>query len=201
MIDPRIRALHAALEKRRPRLVETSPEVPRAAVSLILRPAIEDVEILLIQRPASDVDPWSGHMALPGGRNRLGESSLDAAIRETLEEVGIDLLDQGMSLGRLDDLHPSSGGPPIAIAPFVFTVPKEITVTPDPREVAHTVWIPLEHLADPASAADHLHVLPSGGRLRFPALAYHGHVIWGLTYRMLIQFLGIARSARTGKLS
>jgi 8-oxo-dGTP pyrophosphatase MutT (NUDIX family) len=197
LIDPRIRDLHAALETRRPRLAEHDPDTPRASVSLILQPSPEDVEILLIRRPTSERDPWSGHMALPGGRSHPGEAALDTAIRETLEEVGIDLLENGMMIGRLDDLHPSTSGPGIAVAPFVFAVPGAIPVNPDPGEVAATLWIPLRHLADPAAAADHLHILPDGARLRFPALAYRDHVIWGLTYRMLIQFLGIVRQART----
>lgn len=196
MIDPRIRELHAALEARRPRLAENDPGTPRASVSLILRPSPDDVEILLIRRPTSERDPWSGQMALPGGRTHPGEAALDTAIRETREEVGIDLLETGMMIGRLDDLRPSTSGPGIAVAPFVFAVPGTTPVNPDPREVAATLWIPLGHLADPASAANHLHVTEEGARFRFPALAYHDHVIWGLTYRMLIQFLGIVRQVR-----
>jgi 8-oxo-dGTP pyrophosphatase MutT (NUDIX family) len=171
----------------------------RAAVSLVVRPAEGDLEILLIQRPASERDPWSGHMALPGGRREGDEEDLDTAIRETLEEVGVDLAGRGMLIGRLDDVSPSRGGPQIAVAPFVFAVPAETGVVPNPAEVAETVWIPIRHLSDPASAAEHLHVLPSGGSLRFPAFAYHRYVIWGLTHRMLIQFLGIARTVQQGE--
>lgn len=138
-------------------------------------------------------------MALPGGRREGGEDDLTTAMRETLEEVGVELSALGMLIGRLDDVRPSGGGPQIAVAPFVFAVPAETTLTPDPAEVADTVWIPLRHLSDPAAAARHLHVLPNGGSLHFPALAYHGYVIWGLTHRMLIQFLGIARSLKQGK--
>src|SRR5690606_12827006 len=108
----------------------------RAAVSLLMRPAPEDLEILLIQRPQSERDPWSGHMALPGGRREQGEQDLDTAIRETHEEVGIDLERHGLLLGRLDDVRPSEGGPQIAVAPFVFAVPAAVQVRPEPREVA-----------------------------------------------------------------
>jgi 8-oxo-dGTP pyrophosphatase MutT (NUDIX family) len=196
LTDIRIRALHVALERRRPRLVEVEPDIDRASVALLVRPVEEDLEILLIQRPIAVDDPWSGHMALPGGRSRTGEDPLETAVRETLEEVGVDLLGEGMLIGRLDDVPPNAGGPQIAVAPFVFAVPAGVAVAADPREVASTVWIPLEHLARPTSAAEHLHLLPDGGQLSFPAFAYKRFVIWGLTYRMLIQFLGIARSAR-----
>jgi 8-oxo-dGTP pyrophosphatase MutT (NUDIX family) len=199
--DRRIRDLHIALERRRIRVLEAKPGVSRAAVALVVRPRPHDLEILLIQRPTSERDPWSGHMALPGGRRNGEEEHLETAIRETREEVGIDLESIGLLLGRLDDLRPSTGGPQIAVAPFVFAVGEEIEASPHPAEVAATVWVPLRHLAEPESAAEHLHVLPGGQQLRFPALAYDGYVIWGLTYRMLIQFLGIARSLRTGEVS
>jgi len=199
LIDQRIRALHLALESRHPRLMEPKPGIARASVSLVIRSAPDGLEVLLIERSRSSTDPWSGHMALPGGRWEPEESALDAAVRETWEEVGIDLLQDGMQIGRLDDVKPSRGGPQIAVSPFVFVVSDRTEPMPNEREVASTVWIPLDHLASPASAAEHLHVLPGGTRLRFPAIAYHRHVIWGLTYRMLIQFLGVARSIKQGE--
>lgn len=201
MIDPRIRGLHVALESRPFRRVDPEPGLARASVALILRPTPGDIEILLIERARVEGDPWSGHMALPGGRRESDEDELRTAIRETHEEVGIDLDRVGMLIGRLDDVHPSAGGPRIAVSPFVFVVTSDVTAVANPREVAGTVWIPLEHLSDPASAAEHLHLLPEGGALRFPALEYHDYVIWGLTHRMLIQFLGIVRSVSHGESS
>jgi 8-oxo-dGTP pyrophosphatase MutT (NUDIX family) len=168
-------------------------------VALLVRSSPADLEILLIERPASESDPWSGHMAFPGGRKNPGEDDLDAAIRETHEEVGVDLNALGYMLGRLDDLWPRPGGPQIAVAPFVFAVPGHVRLQPRPSEVAKTVWIPLGHIASPAAAAEHLYILPDGDRLRFPAIEYHTHVIWGLTYRMLMQFLEIVRTVERGE--
>ena len=193
VIDPRRHALRLELERRPARRLDPTAFTLGASVSLLVRPQPADLEILLIQRPISTKDPWSGHMAFPGGRLKPGEEPLDAAIRETQEEVGVDLEADGISIGRLDDVIPS-GGPRIAVSPFVFAMPAEIALVPDPVEVASTVWMPLKHLSNPASAAEHLHIVPGGDPLRFPALAYGDHVIWGLTYRMLIQFLGITRA-------
>lgn len=158
----------------------------------------DEVEILLIERPHSPEDPWSGHMAFPGGRQEGGEDHVETAIREALEEVGLDLAASGKLIGRLDDIRPARGGPQIAVAAFVFAVPATARIDPSPAEVASALWIPLGHLIDPACAAEHLHPLPGGGRMRFPAVTYHGHVIWGLTYRMLMQFLEIARTTNLG---
>ena len=196
MEDPRIRALHQAFERERPRLLADAPDLSRAAVALLVRPMADDLEVLLIERPTSEGDPWSGHMALPGGRRDGDEEHVETALRETLEEVGIDVLPEGMLIGRLDDVRPARGGPQIAVAPFVFAVPAATRAAPNPAEVATALWIPLRHLTDPELAAEHLHPLPDGGRLRFPAITYDGYVIWGLTYRILMQFLEVARTVR-----
>ena len=130
-------------------------------------------------------------VALPEGWRRMQDHPKRGLVLVPIE---------ASTAGQLDDVLPS-GGPRIAVSPFVFAVPAGVVVTAEPREVASTVWIPLEHLTDPASAAEHLHPLPDGGRLRFPALAYRHFVIWGLTYRMLIQFLGIVRAAAPDEVS
>lgn len=167
----------------------------RASVALIVRLSEPDLELLFIERPVSPSDPWSGHMAFPGGHRDPGEDDLSAAIREAMEEVGIDLLAGGMLLGRLDDIQPVRGGPQLAVAAFVFAVPADTVDRPYPPEVAQALWIPLRHLTDPRAAAEHLHILEGGDRRTFPGVSYNGHVIWGLTYRMLMQFLEVARMA------
>lgn len=82
------------------------------------------------------------------------------------------------------------------MAAFVFCVAPDTPVSLNPLEVEAAFWVPLQHLSDPASAAEHLQVLEDGGRFKFPAVSYHGHVIWGLTYRILMQFMEVARLAR-----
>lgn len=194
--DPRTSELQKTLARRDPRLIAPDAAAQRAAVALIVRTAPRDLELLFIERPISPSDPWSGHIAFPGGRRNAGEEMLDTAMRETKEEVGIDLPRNGVLLGRLDDIQPTRGGPQLAVAAFVFAVPEDTVVRAQPREVAQTFWVPIPHLADPRSAAEHLHILEHGDPQSFPAVSYKGHVIWGLTYRMLMQFLEIARMAK-----
>lgn len=193
--DVRTSELQRTLARRPPRLIDRSAAAQRAAVALVLRTDQSGLELLFIERPVSPTDPWSGHIAFPGGRRSADEEDAETAMRETLEEVDIDLRANGTLLGRLDDLQPTRGGPQIAVAAFVFAVPGDTAVRPHPREVAQTFWIPIQHLADPRAAAEHLYVPDQGEHLSFPAIAYHGHLIWGLTYRMLTQFLEIARMA------
>ncbi|MGE5727301.1 MAG: NUDIX hydrolase, partial [Gemmatimonas sp.] len=98
------------------------PNVRDAAVAAIFRIAEGDaLELLMIERARYAGDPWSGHIAFPGGRRELRDATLlDTALRETREETGIDLLTFGRVLGALDRVNPVSPAlPPLSISPFV----------------------------------------------------------------------------------
>jgi 8-oxo-dGTP pyrophosphatase MutT (NUDIX family) len=194
--DPRIRSLRAVLRRHAPVLAEPHGSLLfSAAVALLVRPAAADLELLLILRAEAEGDPWSGHMALPGGkRTPDDEDELTTAIRETREEVGIDLVSAGTLLGRLDDVQPQSGAPRVCVSPFVFAVPPATAARPN-SEVAAAYWVTLGTLASPESAIEHVHD-PDGRALRFPAIGYRGRVIWGLTHRIVGQLLTLARDVR-----
>jgi 8-oxo-dGTP pyrophosphatase MutT (NUDIX family) len=173
----------------------------RAAVAIILhQEAPGDLEprardgcsILFIHRSPHPQDPWSGHMAFPGGRVDPGDASpLHAARRETLEEVGIDLERDAELLGQLDDQRASARGAvlPMAISPFVFHLMRPAALHPN-DEVAEALWIPVRHLLDPSSAGTVPYEL-DGVRFQLPSLNYSRHVIWGLTYQMLMRLFTV----------
>jgi 8-oxo-dGTP pyrophosphatase MutT (NUDIX family) len=132
--DPRIARQRRAFETR-PALAPTrSPDLREAAVGLIVRPR-DALEVLLIRRAELAGDPWSGHVALPGGRRAPDDPQLlDPACRETEEEVGVPQRRIGTFIGALDEVAPSSPLlPPIVVAPFVLAVPPDTTAVPDPR--------------------------------------------------------------------
>jgi 8-oxo-dGTP pyrophosphatase MutT (NUDIX family) len=197
VLDPRLATLRETLSRRPRRLAAEGMEAPRAAVALVLRPAGKEIELLLIKRAERAGDPWSGHMALPGGRrDPYDPDSRFTAVRETREEVGIDLDAVGVPLGALDEVHPVSGAPRIVISPFVFAAPAGVIATPNP-EVEAAVWIPLSELAHPGAAMEHLLETVTGDPRRFPAIGARGYVVWGLTHRILQDFLESAGAART----
>lgn len=200
LADPRVQAIYRTLEARTRGQAPPEPEadlpgspspVPFASVALVVRPRPADLEALLIRRAAFEGDPWSGHVALPGGRRSPADrTTAETAIRETREEVGIDLSVQGTMLGRLDDVRPRSGAPPVSVAAYVFAVPGDTGVTLN-HEVESARWAPIGHLMAAASAMEHVHTLASGEKVPFPAIGYQEYVIWGLTHRILTQFCGI----------
>lgn len=173
------------------------PSLKRAAVALVLRDGEAGLEILFIRRAEHPHDPWSGQVAFPGGRVEPGDSDLrTTAVRETAEELGLDLAGHGEYLGALDEVRALARMRPmnLAIAPFVFRLRgREPLRLSDEVTSAH--WLPLEELlsARHRSSLEYEH---QGSRLQFPCLRYDGLVIWGLTYRMFASLqdaLGAAR--------
>lgn len=169
---------------------ETAPDVRLAAVAAVLRVIDEEPELLFIKRAEHAGDPWSGHMAFPGGRMEPGDASLEVtAVRETFEELALDLT-LGQMIGRLDDLAPRNPMlPPILIRPFVALVPPDVTFVPN-AEVAATYWVPLSVLRHEGTQAEHVMTI-NGARARFPGFRVDTHIVWGLTERIVRQLLSL----------
>lgn len=168
-------------------------ETLQAAVSLILRGG-EELELLLIKRARMEGDPWSGHMALPGGRREpADEDLLETAMRETREEVDISLEGSGsIHLGRLDEVSPlTTRLPGLSIHPFVFGVSAGTEGRPDPREVEALHWVPIERFRRPG-AEERVEIQLRDETRDFPCFRVAGEVVWGLTFRILEQFLEVS---------
>lgn len=173
-----LESLAMTLAQYQPSLVETRGR--QAAVALLLRERDEGLELLVIKRAEKEEDPWSGHMALPGGGREPGDdTAYDTARRETMEEIGIDIA-EGKFLGRLDDMGPRSAGRQLTVSPLVVAIDAEPERL-DPREVDEAFWVPLSHLVN-----EHVEIPDFPGS--WPAFTYMDrYVIWGLTHRILAQ--------------
>jgi len=135
-------------------------------------------------------DPWSGHISLPGGGYHPTDPDLLAtAIRETHEELGIDLAPV-RHLGPLPVLSPLSSGPAgVEVTPFVFATPEALPAQPGP-EALSAFWLPLHAAA--SGTFDSTYLYPGTDR-EFPSWQFEGHTIWGLTWRILGDLLAAAR--------
>ncbi len=169
---------------------------PRAAVAAILRELPRGaVELFFILRAEHPHDPWSGHVAFPGGRrDPEDESLLRTAIRETREEVGIELAAEHL-VGRLPDVSAFTRSKKgnLVVTPFVFALRSEVAVVPN-DEVATTLWVPLTTLADRAGKSTFkLEYNHQTLDLPYIHLDPGQHRLWGLTYRMLETLLDAIR--------
>ena len=196
LAHPRIARIARALAQRPGVVVPPDGVARRAAVALILRLAGDgDVELLMIKRAVYPGDPWSGHIALPGGRQEPADASLEqTAIRETLEETALDLASIGHLIGTLDEVYPRTPRlPPLIIRPFVFVAPRDVTIVTSP-EVAEAFWVPLPLLAHP-SATGEATFTDRGIERTERSFQLGQHVVWGLTERILRQFIAYACDA------
>lgn len=176
-----------ALISHRPKR-ERQTGVHLASVALILVPGAEGLDTLFIRRAVRDGDPWSGQIALPGGRRDAVDLDLEAtAIRETREEVAVELLG-AERLGALDDVRPRTQLlPPVLVRPFIFALADRPSLSPS-LEVQSAFWAPLARLLVPGTHRDVTLPVPGGDRT-FPAYVLGQDVIWGMTERILTLFL------------
>jgi 8-oxo-dGTP pyrophosphatase MutT (NUDIX family) len=176
-----LRARLAAL----PRIDDAEAEAA-AAVAAILRPGLSGAEILLIKRADREGDPWSGHLAFPGGkREPLDASLLCSSIRETREEVGL-TLDATSFLARLEDVRARTNG--YKVAQFVFAID-------DPRvplltnvEVKDTLWVPLRRIEE-SQGKETITRNVMGRSMELPCVELGEYVLWGMTLRMVMQVI------------
>jgi 8-oxo-dGTP pyrophosphatase MutT (NUDIX family) len=168
------------------------PPAQQAAVALMLRSQDGEAEALFIKRAEHPKDPWSGNLALPGGRAEPQDLDLrSVAVRETLEEVGIDLDAGGEFLGRLETVTPLSVRlPRIDVTPLVAIAPPAAVPRLNVKEVENSFWWPVATLKR-QGPSDVVRLVIRGQAHEWPAYRSPYGSIWGLTERILTQFLAL----------
>ncbi len=156
-----------------------------AAVSMIVRDR-QFPSVLLIKRAERSGDPWSGQVAFPGGKMQSGDrTARDTAVRETLEEVGIDLnrAAEFLGYGGVATTHTGT----MDVVPSVFILKEGVQVRPN-GEVASFRWVDLDAFEAPGAKATY-RLNRDGQDVGMPAYAVGDYVVWGLTYRILSTML------------
>ena len=145
-------SVRARLEELRDRradtlAIETLPIALReAAVLLLLWEQYGEVWLALTRR-GSALRTHAGDVSLPGGMCEAGETAEDTALREAVEEIGIDVR-QTKVVGRLDDAWSSAGHRIVPVVAWHFGVPRFHV---DGVEVSQVIELVIPELADPAN--------------------------------------------------
>jgi 8-oxo-dGTP pyrophosphatase MutT (NUDIX family) len=152
-----------------------------AAVSVMLKDK-EAPSVLLIRRAERPGDPWSGQIAFPGGKMQPGDGTArGTAVRETLEEVGVDLNRSSEFLGYASATMTHTGT--MLVVPSVFFLTKEVAVRQN-EEVASHRWVELGRLFSPEAKATH-QMSYGDSAVELPAFEVGDYVVWGLTHRIV----------------
>jgi 8-oxo-dGTP pyrophosphatase MutT (NUDIX family) len=117
-----------------------------AAVALLLKLEDRRPYVLFVRRIQDSSDPWSGQIALPGGKRELEDKDLkETVIRETMEETKIDLLDNCRFL-RVMSTFQTKPRPEIKVLPFVILVRGKPSIRLNEKELKEYFWVPLDEL-------------------------------------------------------
>jgi 8-oxo-dGTP diphosphatase len=162
---------------------------PEAAVA-ILRARQRD-SFLLMRRSEHPHDPWSGHWSFPGGRREPTDPDLRfTALRELNEECSIQLSPEEMESELAPVIARRRTPPFMVVAPFVFAIENELPTVLDPEEAVEAVWVPTEYWRTPEKHT--LRNVPGmPASWLFPALGLNGVPVWGFTYRLVMDWLGL----------
>ena len=154
--------------------------------------------VLLMRRSERANDPWSGHWAFPGGRRDAGDGDLlDTALRELHEECGILLARGDLETEMPRRFARQWTGSPVPVTPFIFRVSHELAAPPDQQEAVETFWAPLSLLRDPCNHR----MMPVPGlppEDPRPAVALPGAPLWGFTYKLICDWLGVGVEREPG---
>ena len=158
----------------------------------------DGLDLLFIHRTAHEGDPWSGHLAFPGGRTEPGDTGLKmTAERETREELGLDLT-EARCLGQLDDLMGVTI--PVCVSAFVYELDAKPLLDPN-DEVDDAFWFPLEDLADSGRRVTGT-FLVDGCEREYPGIDFRLEskpILWGLTFRFCQQMVALAGISGDGE--
>lgn len=182
--DEMLSAILGSLDSAQP-----SIETKRLAAVAIILDIRSSPRTLLIKRAERHGDPWSGQVAFPGGKMARGDTSArDTAVRETKEELSLDLSKDSSFLGYYRPFRTHTGE--MDVIPAVFQLMRDVRVVPN-TEVSEYAWVELTKFLLPRSASTY-RFKAGAASMEMPAFVIGDYVVWGLTHRILSSLLGEA---------
>lgn len=170
------------------REMDPPKDVKQSSVLVLLFPNDEkELELILTLR-SNDID-HGGQISFPGGRAHKGENSVETALREAEEEIGI--APESVSIiGKLSDLYVSHSNN--LVIPIVGFINERPEFKIDPREVEEVFTVELESLLHKKNLTVEDWNLRSH-TYKVPFWDIHRVPLWGATAMMLNEFLALIR--------
>ncbi len=178
--------IFSTLASRTPELIAGNGHKPAAVLIPIQERA--DGDYIVLTKRGDNMPTHKGQIAFPGGRVHAGDADLVAtALRESHEEIGI-VPEQVKVLGRLDEFTAGYG---IIVTPVVGVIPARYDFRLDPAETSAVSSVAISTLMAPGAYVKNAHLSP-GGHPSYHFYVNNGWDIWGVTARILVQFLELA---------
>lgn len=179
------KVLRAALEKSAAHDGPLSGAPRHASVGVLVADADPAPHICFIRRAKWDGDPWSEHIAFPGGSRVGDETALQTVRREVQEEVGVSI-GADADVVPLPQLRIRLAGRErlLLLDAFVCHLPGPLPPLQCGSEVASAFWTPVSELWD-AQNLDHLVLGDRGDTLVYPAIRLPQGTVFGITLRVL----------------
>ena len=178
--------IFSALISRTPEIVAGSSLKPAAVLIAIQERA--DGDYVVLTKRGDNMPTHKGQIAFPGGRVHAGDADLVAtALRECHEEIGV-VPEHVRVLGRLDEFTAGYG---IVVTPVVGVIPPQYDFLLDLAETSAVASVPIRSLMEPGTYVKNAHLSP-GGHPSYHFYVNNGWDIWGVTARILVQFLELA---------
>ena len=185
--------ISSALISRTPEIIRGDGLKPAAVLIPIQERA--DGDYVVLTKRGDDMPTHKGQIAFPGGRVHVGDADLIAtALRESQEEIGVDP-EHVRVLGRLDEFTAGYG---IVVTPVVGVIPSQYDFRLDPAETSAVASVPIRSLMEPGTYVKNAHLSP-GGHPSYHFYINNGWDVWGVTARILVQFLELAYGFETEK--
>lgn len=172
----------------KPKFKTDLPKRP-GSVLILLYEDDGEIKFPLIKRPDYP-GAHGGQISLPGGKAEEGEDSVQTALREAHEEIGVTSHDVNI-LGRLSEFHviPSN----FLITPVVASIDYKPQLIPDPYEVAGILTGSISNLIK-EDAVGTTEIIAAGQyRMKAPHFKIENEIVWGATAMMLNEFRMILR--------
>lgn len=161
------------------------PGQPKQGAVLVIVYAKNGEAYLVLTRRRDDLNAHAGQISFPGGQVETGETLPMAAIREANEEIGLSISNLAM-LGELSTIYI----PPtdFEVHPFVAWHDGIPHFTPQDREVAEILEVPISHLLNPETQREEVWDIREFS-VEVPFYLVGSHKVWGATAIMMSEFL------------